>query len=253
MSTLSRRKFLKLGALALPLAATGDTRFAEALRVTSLNVNGTAKCRFIHFSDFHFQGDEAFAGEVITKINDLRPQFVCFTGDLVENRIYATEALRFISEIRSPVYGIPGNHDYISQAPFDQYTRAFAATGGAWIPNTSIVLPEHDLELFGNGIVGMPSVNAPAVSRQVLLMHYPEMADHLGGRRFDLILAGHSHGGQVRIPFLGPLRIPSGVGPYDYGHYQTKGGPLYVSAGIGTLSTFPVRWNCPPELTVVTI
>ena len=69
----------------------------------------------------------------------------------------------------------------------------------------------------------------------------------------DLILAGHSHGGQVRLPFIGPLLLPSGVGPYDYGCYDTPGGPLSVSAGIGTLSSFPIRWNCPPEITLVTI
>ena len=78
---------------------------------------------------------------------------------LLEERRFANEALRFIRAIKSPVYGIPGNHDYWSRAPFSEYERAFAATGGAWIPNTSIVLPAHDIELIGNGIVGMPAVN----------------------------------------------------------------------------------------------
>ena len=83
-------------------------------------------------------------------------------------------------------------------------------------------------------------------------MHYPEMASQLHEHRFDLILAGHSHGGQVRLPFLGALIVPHGVGPYDLGYYETPGGPLYVNAGIGTYR-IPVRWNCRPEITVVTI
>jgi predicted MPP superfamily phosphohydrolase len=99
----------------------------------------------------------------------------------------------------------------------------------------------------------MPRIPAEEVTRHLLLLHYPVMADFLGQLRFDLIMAGHSHGGQVRLPLIGALTLPSGVGRYDYGRYETPGGPLYVNAGIGTLSSFPVRFNCPPEITVVTI
>jgi predicted MPP superfamily phosphohydrolase len=83
-------------------------------------------------------------------------------------------------------------------------------------------------------------------------MHYPAMADTLRGRRFDLILAGHSHGGQVRLPFYGALMVPHGVGPCELGHYETPGVPLYVNAGIGTYR-IPLRLNCRPEITVVTM
>ncbi|MDQ2824229.1 MAG: metallophosphoesterase [Verrucomicrobiota bacterium] len=250
MSRISRRKFLQLGGLALPAIAGIEP---ERLRETNLQLNRDGNCRFVHFSDLHYQGDENLASETVRAINQLGPDFVCFTGDLVEDRSYLPEALRFIREIRAPVYGIPGNHDYWSRAPFSEYERAFAATGGAWQPNRSVVLAQHDLELVGMGIGGMPAIPAAEVTRHLLLIHYPVMADRLGRRCFDLILAGHSHGGQVRIPFVGPLVVPPGVGGYDYGRYETPGGPLYVNAGIGTLSSFPVRWNCPPEITVVTI
>ena len=116
MSRISRRKFLQLGALALPaIGSTEQTR----LRETNLKLNPDGGCRFIHFSDLHYQGDENFA-EVVRAINELKPDFVCFTGDLVEDRRYAAEALCFIREIRAPVYGIPGNHDYWSRAPFSR-------------------------------------------------------------------------------------------------------------------------------------
>jgi len=69
---------------------------------------------------------------------------------------------------------------------------------------------------------------------------------------FELMLAGHSHGGQVRVPFYGAPILPWGVGPYQLGYYETFAGPLYVGAGIGTYR-LPVRINCRPEITVVTI
>ena len=65
-------------------------------------------------------------------------------------------------------------------------------------------------------------------------------------------LAGHSHGGQVRIPFYGPLMLPFGLNQYDLGLFQTPSGPLYVNAGIGYFH-LNVRFNCRPEITVFEI
>jgi uncharacterized protein len=83
-----------------------------------------------------------------------------------------------------------------------------------------------------------------------LLIHYPIQADRLDGRRYDLILAGHSHVGQLRLPFYGALVLPYGVGRHQQGRFDSLGGPLYVNAGVGTYM-FPVRFNCRPEITVV--
>ena len=63
------------------------------------------------------------------------------------------------------------------------------------------------------------------------------------------MLAGHSHGGQVRIPFYGPIIVPYAVDEYDLGLFQTKSGPLYVTSGIGWYPV-PIRFNCRPEITV---
>jgi predicted MPP superfamily phosphohydrolase len=255
MSKITRRKFLGLTALTLPAALGADARFIEptSLRVTKLAVPGSpGDCRFVHFTDFHHKGDASYAAEVVRTINELAPEFVCFTGDLVEDVRFAPEALGFIEQIRAPVYGSPGNHDYGSGVSFPLVEQAFAATGGAWLVDRSVVLPKHDLELIGMAREGIDAVTEQRASRRLLLMHYPGTANELRGQRFDLILAGHSHGGQVRLPFLGALIVPDGVGPYDLGFYDTPGGPLYVNAGIGTYR-IPVRWNCRPEITVVTI
>ena len=75
----------------------------------------------------------------------------------------------------------------------------------------------------------------------------------LGDRKFDLVLAGHSHGGQVRVPFYGSLVLPSHVDEYDMGLFQTTAGPLYVNPGIGCVGKYDVRFNCRPEITVIEI
>jgi len=254
MKKITRRRFLGLAALALPAAVGVDARFIEttSLRVTNLKCRGVGNCRFIHFSDFHHKGDIGYATEVVRTINELAPDFVCFTGDLVEKAHYATEALGFIRQIRAPVYGSPGNHEFQSGVSFAEFEEAFASTGGAWLSDRVAHVPAHDLELLGLGLGKLNALPPLSANRQILLMHYPEMANGLGARRFDLILAGHSHGGQVRLPFLGALVVPRGVGPYDHGYYETPGGPLYVNAGIGTYR-LPLRWNCRPEITVVTM
>src|SRR4051812_47920039 len=123
---MTRRKFLGLTALALPTAFGADAALVEptSLRVSNLHLDYGTGLRFVHFSDFHYKGDAAYAAEMVRTINDLAPQFVCFTGDLVEDKRFALEALNFIREIKAPVYGAPGNHDYWSNSPFDEYEKA---------------------------------------------------------------------------------------------------------------------------------
>ena len=82
-------------------------------------------------------------------------------------------------------------------------------------------------------------------------MHYPAQVKRLGGQNFDLILAGHSHGGQVRLPFYGALFLPSRVDEYNLGLFPTKAGPLYVNAGIGYIGENNFRFNCRPEITLI--
>lgn len=251
---LTRRQFLGLGLCALPAAAGLDGRFVEPswLRVTHFDLTPEAKCRFVQISDLHYKGEAEYVAEVVRTINALEPEFVCFNGDLVEEARFAPAALNFIRQIERPVYGCPGNWDYGSGSNFHEYEDAFRATGGAWLVDRSVVLPHHDLELVGMGLGGVVALGDPKATRQVLLLHYPMQADRLDNRRYDLILAGHSHGGQVRLPFYGAPVLPYGVGRYDKGLFDSRGGPLYVNVGLGTYM-FPVRFNCRPEITVIRV
>lgn len=251
---MTRRKFIALGALAIPSAAGLDARFIEptALRVRELSLAREGGCRFVHFTDFHHKGDVEYAAHLVDKINGLAPDFVCFTGDLVEESRYAAEALSFIGQIKAPVYGAPGNHDYSSGADYGEYEKVFSATGGAWLVDSTAVVPDHDLEIVGMGKRGIHALKSPQATRRMLLLHYPELSNRLPPPKFDLILAGHSHGGQVRLPLYGALFLPWGVGRYDLGYFESPGGPLHVNPGIGTYR-YPVRFNCPPEVTLITM
>lgn len=251
---MTRRKFLAIGVLAFPTAVGVDARLVEPtnLCVKELTLTPGGSVRFVQFTDFHYKGDDRYAAEVVQAINRQKPDFVCFSGDLVEDKRFAPAALDFIRQIGAPVYGAPGNHDYRCGTPFAEYEKAFGATGGAWLVDRGIVLPERDIEIWGMGMMGMRALQPARTARRILLLHYPEHADRLGGPTYDLILAGHSHGGQVRLPFYGPLFLPWGVGRFDLGRFESKGGPLYVGAGIGTYQV-PLRFNCRPEITIVTM
>jgi len=187
----------------------------------------------------------------VRKINALSPDFVCFTGDLVEETRHLPEALELLAGIKSPLYGVPGNHDYWSRAPWAGIARCLTGTGGAWLLDQQQVTADGRFSIIGITCrsASQPVPETSAATRSILLMHYPAWAKRLPPRQFDLLLAGHSHGGQVWIPFYGPVYVPFGVDEYVRGLFHTEAGPLYVNPGIGWFP-WPIRFNCRPELTV---
>ena len=233
-----------------------DARLVEPgwFKVKHLRLcDGPPVMRLVHFSDLHHKGDAALLREVVAAINRLAPDFVCFTGDLVEEKEFLPEALGILSGIAAPMYGVPGNHDYWSKVDFEPIRQVFQATGGQWLVDQSVATPGGTLQISGMARLDHyhPFPKPLAGKRNLLLMHYPAWAGWEGTDRFDLMLAGHSHGGQVRIPFFGAPVLPDRVGKYELGLYQTARGPLYVNAGIGYLYEYKVRFNCRPEVTLI--
>ncbi|MDD5555694.1 MAG: metallophosphoesterase [bacterium] len=208
-----------------------------------------ARYRVAHFSDLHYKGDRAFLRRAIDTVNALDPDFACFTGDIVEDAALLDEALAELRRVRAPLYGVPGNHEYRSGASPEAIAAAFEATGGAWLVDAT-ASPDGAAVLIGLAQYPKEFIAAATGGPRILLTHYPETADSVGGARFDLILAGHSHGGQIRIPFLGALLTPPGSGRYERGLYRTPAGPLHVNPGIGTFAV-PLRLFCPPEVTLI--
>jgi predicted MPP superfamily phosphohydrolase len=253
---LSRRKFIITALLATPCAMAADARVLEPqwVKITRLRLaDGEPAHRFVHFSDLHHKGDRAHTRSVVEMINSLSPDFVCFTGDLLEDPRFLSETLELLSGIKSPTYGVPGNHDYTSGVSFPDIEQCFAATGGAWLMNEQMTIADGKINLIGAAqiIPGYPPIPRPGM-KNLLMFHYPAWVKRLGGQKYDLILAGHSHGCQVRLPFYGPVITPFAVDEYDLGLFHTKSGPLYVTSGIGWFP-LPVRFNCRPEIVLAEI
>lgn len=261
LNKLSRRRFLAVCGAALacaPVAAAADSKLIEPtwLKIRRLKIGeGRPAHRLVHFSDLHHKGDLKYLQTVVNTINSLAPDFVCFTGNIVEKKEFLPEALNYLSRIQAPMFGVPGNHDYWSGISFVPVRKCFAVTGGAWLLDGAQTTADGKINIIGASCTHASQALLPQNSslKNILLFHYPVWVKKLGGQKFDLLLAGHSHGGQVRIPFYGAPVLPYGVDEYDLGLFQTPAGPLYVNAGIGYIHNYRIRFNCRPEITVIEI
>jgi predicted MPP superfamily phosphohydrolase len=212
--------------------------------------------------------DEANAldGDIIVLLGD----FNAGLGALKMGPVPAREWGPILAGLSAPlgVHAVPGNHDWWTS--IGEVTDALAAAGVSvyqnravriatpepfWIAGTDSMVA-HRLAGHGNfeGENDLPATlaqigdEAPAI----LMAHEPDLFVDVP-ERFVLTLSGHTHGGQVRLPFLGRPVIPSAYGQrFAYGHIRETGRDLIVSAGLGC-SVLPVRFGVPPEITVVTL
>lgn len=252
---ISRRRFLGWTLLGSPPALVVDAFALEPdwLKVRRWKLTtGPVRHRFVHFTDVHFKGDAELLTHVVEQINRLSPDFACFTGDLIEDAEFLDPALEILRGVRVPLYGLPGNHDHWSGADLEPLAELCAATGGGWMQDAQQFIRGGAINLIG--MDRLPARFEVLPDRfNLLLVHYPGWANRLDGRRVDLALAGHTHGGQVRIPFVGALVTPYDTDGYDLGWFDTPAGRLYVNPGIGTLGALGARFNCRPELTLFEI
>ena len=116
----SRRKFLA-ALLSASVASITDAFGFEPhwLRLQKIQMTPHPTCRFVQITDIHYKGDRAYLERVVQTVNAQHPEFVCFTGDLIEEAQQAPEALEILQNIQSPLFGIPGNHDHWADLDFD--------------------------------------------------------------------------------------------------------------------------------------
>jgi len=215
----------------------------------------------VHMSDLHFTGrvGKAFFQEVIALANELRPDLVALTGDLVDKN----PCIDWIPDLLGPlqarhgVYFVLGNHDL--RVNTARLRKTLCATGlvdlgGRWVEReingAPVVLAGNELPWFppAADMRTSPPRTAEAGPLRILLAHTPDQLDWAVAHDFDLMLAGHLHGGQFRLPWIGPVLSPSRQGVrFASGVFYREPTLLHVSRGLS--GKLPIRLNCPPELT----
>jgi len=214
--------------------------------------------KLIHVTDLHHKGNQPYLDEVVARINRLEADVVCITGDLVEQSRHLPPVLDAIERIRVPTFAVPGNWEHWSALDLPLVKEACIKTGGMLLVNSSARFRERwvfvgiDNVSTGHANVEKAFADIRADDRVIFLTHCPVGIDMLNERRVTLALAGHSHGGQVRLPIIGALYTIDNVGRYDRGYFDTPNGPLYVNPGLGT-SVVPIRFLCRPEITVISL
>ncbi|HEY1677475.1 MAG TPA: metallophosphoesterase [Candidatus Sulfotelmatobacter sp.] len=277
---INRRKFFRLAAAggALALAADGVLIEPNRLRVIRKEIvlrrwpPGLDGFTIALLSDFHY--DPYFSVHPIRSsveiVNDLRPDLVALTGDFVsspfggdpEKAAAAAEPCgQILSKLRAPfgLWAVMGNHDAFTDP--DRVTSSLRNVGIKVLANQSTPIEKNGARFWLGGVADVLGKTAdldatlhgiPAPEATVLLVHEPDFADHVSRHPVDLQLSGHTHAGQIRIPFLPPMYLPELARKYVWGLYKIGELTLYTNAGIGTVD-IPVRFNCPPEITFITI
>src|SRR5882757_3069935 len=229
--------------------------------------------RIVQISDIHLEEwtEPSFLKLVIHRINRLAPDLVLFTGDfssfgpfpLSVARYAAVQCAELLHGVACPLrYAILGNHDTTIGSHY--VVDALAESNIPVLVNRHVPIERNGQRFWLCGLDD-PGTSNPildlAVPRDpdapvILLCHEPDFADevvrHPRGPLVDLMLSGHSHGGQIRIPFLGPVVLPPMGKKYVEGLFRFNQMQLYVNRGIGTVG-LPFRFNCPPEITVLTL
>ena len=274
---MSRRTFLRkalTGVLAtegMALLATAYPLLVEPnwLHVTYVRIplsglpSGLHRLRIAQFSDVHLgpYTRDGHLRDVVRAIMAHRPDIILFTGDMVTRRENAEpRRLEIFRHLSAPlgIWGVLGNHDHWMDA--DRVHELIER----WTPirilrneNVSIQAGDEHFWLVGvdDAWVGADKpeeafAGVPEDAVRLVLMHEPDAADWLPLDGRTLQLSGHTHGGQVRLPFVGALLLPYLGRKYDAGLYRVKGGWVYTNRGVGVI-TPPVRFNCRPEVTII--
>lgn len=210
--------------------------------------------------------------ELVERVNAAKPDLILIAGDfsisnVIGGRFVApADFAPTIANLDAPlgIFSVMGNHDWID-AP-DSLIDAFQRSGLDLIDGQlrHIIWHGETIDLIGipDDVTQRPDIkkilqNLSAQEEDratILLTHNPGIyLDLAPEMRLALMLAGHTHGGQVNIPFFDPVFMPTRA-PYEWAHglIETKNGPLFVTSGVGT-SIFPVRFNQPPEIAILTL
>ncbi|UNK21278.1 metallophosphoesterase [Paenibacillus sp. N3/727] len=281
---LSRLRVLFLIMIGMLLLAAGTYYYATQIEPTRLTVTYHAvespalpesfqEIKIAQFSDTHLgEGYSNFQlRQLVQRLNGEEPDMVVFTGDLFDSVWRSSASIEevpdILSEIEAPLgkYAVYGNHDrggggsrvyqeYMKKAGFHVLVNDTADI--MLCSGETITIAGLDDYLLGRPDAGGTLSSLNENHFNMLLVHEPDVADRLLDYPLDLILSGHSHGGQVNLPVLGTLIRTSLADNYISGMYglsgSERGTRLYVNRGIGT-TRYKIRLGNPPEISIFTL
>ncbi|MBI4000043.1 MAG: metallophosphoesterase [Candidatus Omnitrophica bacterium] len=220
--------------------------------------------KIVHITDLHLTHGIGFREKrLIEKVNELKPDLIFITGDFFDDidQVEPTKELIQSLSARIGIWGVPGNTDHISMHA-SEVVRALEPSGirilvnqgqsvytgvGKYFWLVGVDEPVYHHDKLGEALYGVPK-NEP----RLLLAHSPDIMDKASLEGINLVLAGHTHGGQVGIPFLVELSKYANRALYMKGLFKKGGTQLYVNRGIG-MKTLPIRFLCRPEIAVIEI
>jgi hypothetical protein len=208
----------------------------------------------LHLTDVHLRARDAWVDRLADAVAQERPDLVALTGDVVTRGWEADAVDRFLAALPDAPLGrwaVMGNWEYWAGAPRDVWEPVLRKHGIELLNDRVVRLDGLDLVGTDDLLAGEPDLDGvfDAMSGQPALMltHSPGIFPRVAKAPVRVVLAGHTHGGQVRIPLLGPFFLPRGSGIYPWGWYEMDGVWMFVSRGLGW-SVAPVRWRAPPEI-----
>ncbi len=273
---MTRRHFLKLSAAGSAALFSGSELFYAArfepfhpkifrihisLRNLPLSFEGV---KLVQLSDIHHGPyiPLSYVEDCVKKVNALNPDIIVLTGDFVSrSKTYIAPCVEILKTLNAKrgVFAVPGNHDY--WVDISRTKEAFNRAGIPLFFNRHTVLWKNGEKAALGGLddlwVGKPDFHetfkgVDAHTVKILMMHNPDLFENLPFP-LDFIMAGHTHGGQVSLPFFGPPIVPSIYGKkYAAGLFHNSMGMMYVNRGLGMI-TPPVRFRVPPEITLFTL
>jgi predicted MPP superfamily phosphohydrolase len=270
-----RTAFLIWLVLSLVLATVEvDALYIEPFHLTEteLQLPGPAfaagrPLRIVQLSDLHIEGITQREREMIARVDALAPDLIVLTGDYVHlDRLNSPGALKdtrsILSELHAPlgVFAVQGTVDrenvlaeIFAGLPVtllrNEVYRVPLAQGNLYLLGLDFSTGKHNPEILTRLMASLPSD-----AYTILLYHTPDLIREAADAGIDLYLAGHTHGGQIRLPFYGALVTFSKYGKqYEMGLYHVESTYLYVTRGIGMegLGLPRVRFLCPPEIVVI--
>lgn len=246
----------------------------NAIGVTTLNLRThtkTTPVRILHLSDLQCKRFGEKQALLLTQIRDLQPDIIVFTGDLVDAFHYDSQTWReLVAELPAiaPTYFVSGNHEWW-HGDFEEVAAELSRVGVHVLRNQAMAVRikqrlitivgiedpvSFDSEKGFLDVIQEQSDEIPTSHYAIFLTHRPEYFEAYDQTRFDLVFAGHAHGGQIRLPWIGGIFSPNqGLLPrYTSGLYTGKRTQMVVSRGLGN-SVFPLRIFNRPEIVLVII